>query len=87
MKKTKKQKVHIKTKKMKKINMGSFFGKNMYLETEENDTFDYVKEFRNWRESEKKLAIEQYKGDVFLRQMNKRVNQIKNSWWHRFCFL
>lgn len=58
---------------MKQIKLGSFFGKNIYLETDESDTFDYSTKFENWIKGEKANAIQSYKEDLFMKELEKKI--------------
>lgn len=57
---------------MKKQHIGLFFGKNLYLETEDNDTLNYAERFENWVGTEKANAVQEYKDELFFKDLEIR---------------
>lgn len=52
---------------MKKIKLGTFFGRDIYLETEENDVFDYEKKFRSYMRREREAVDITLRSDGLLK--------------------
>lgn len=49
-----------------KIHIGSFFGKDIFIETSLDDKFDYATAFKSWVEREKFTAVENYKSEMAM---------------------
>lgn len=64
---------------MKKIKLGLFYGYELYVETDNKD-IDWVKEYKNWIESEKKKAIQEYKDEQTISWMERQIKNLKNKY-------
>lgn len=60
---------------MKKIILGKFFDKDIFLETEDNDNFDYLQEFQDYKKEEKESAIRQYEDELFLKDIKSKLEK------------
>lgn len=64
---------------MKKIQLGTFYGKDMFIETQDDDTFDYSGSYERWIEYEKQSALEEYKDRKLIRDLEVKSIQEKNK--------
>ena len=64
---------------MKKIQLGTFYGKDMFIETQDNDNFDYSGSYERWIEYEKQSALEEYKDRKFIRDLEVKSRQEKDK--------
>jgi hypothetical protein len=78
-----KEQIQQKKKKTKKVFIGTFYGFNLNI-TVPNEliTVDdewFQKQWKQWIESEKRNAVEEYKNEVFLKDLKK-----KKKWYRIF---
>ena len=69
---------------MKEIFIGQFFGQDVIIKVKEEqfvpEGFDFAKKWKEWLDSEKKMAIEHYKNELFIEAMEKQVKKSKKFW-------
>ncbi len=64
---------------MKKIQLGTFYGKDMFIETQDDDTFDYSGSYERWIEYEKQSVLEEYKDRKLIRDLEVKSRQEKDK--------
>ena len=65
---------------MKEYKIGTFFGKDVYVKADFD--FNWAEKWKEYLEAEKKMAVEEYKSDLFL----KEIDKAKNSCRFKFCW-
>lgn len=66
---------------MKKYKLGTFFGQEVVLKSDEE--FDWVKKWENYIEGVKKQAVQEYKDDLTIKEMENKIKITKNSFWYK----
>lgn len=66
---------------MKEYKLGTFFGQEIVLKS--NEESDWVKKWENYIESIKINAIEKYKDDLTIKEMENKIKITKNSFWYK----
>ena len=63
---------------MRENKLGTFYGQEIVIKSDENK--DWVKLWENWRESEKRMAVEHYKHELFLEELKNA--KYKSFWYY-----
>lgn len=67
---------------MKEIKLGTFFGKDFVIKTTKEDNFDYNGAWENWKQMEKRNAVEEYKDNLFFKDAERKSKEMKKTlWW------
>lgn len=64
---------------MKRVKLGVFYGKDMFIETQDDDTFDYSGSYERWIEYEKQSVLEEYKDRKLIRDLEVKSRQEKDK--------
>ena len=64
---------------MKEIRLGTFYGQELIIKSDQDENWDKL--YQNWIESERRQAVECYKHELFLEEMEKEHKK-KDFWWY-----
>lgn len=61
--------------------LGTFFGQNIYIES--NDDVDWSKLWEDWLKNEKENAVLDYQKTIYFKQLEEKSKQMEKTIWYK----